>query len=191
MSCDLTFQNKHPPVSSPVTFFCYHLHHQLLTNYYVVLRYLTAWRISEAFLCFSVWSVQWESHFVCFSLKNDAAFARQPIRETMLMCLKGGKTFFLQYFYLKCDLNLTEIVVYVYFSFLFAFMTNTHDVRCHFLAVHKFLWAATKTHADTKKQTNKKPPLHSCWTWAETHNITSVIEFNDAFFAHCRESLWP
>lgn len=94
-------------------------------------------------------------------------------------------------FYLKCDLKLNWNCCAMFSSLFFLLAWPTHRM-CVVISSQFIisLWEATKTHAGTKKQKNKKNnPLHSCWTWAETHNITSVIEFNDAFFLFTAENL--
>lgn len=154
-------KNKHPLVTSPMTklfiiFFC---------KYWVFFKLLCYTQVFDSmknlwgFPRFSVWSEQWDNHFLCFSLKNVGAFFSTTSSETMQMFLKGGKTFILQHFDLKCGLNLTKIVVYVFFLFSFVFARMARDTeyalssRCN----SYFLREATNTHADTKKNLQKNP----------------------------------
>lgn len=76
----LLSKNKHPLVTSPMTkifiiFFC---------KYWVFFKLLCYTQVFDSmknlwgFPRFSVWSEQWDNHFLCFSLEH---FSRQPVRK--------------------------------------------------------------------------------------------------------------
>lgn len=102
----------------------------------------------------------------------------------MQMFLKGGKTFILRHFDLKCDLTLTKIVAYVFFLFSFFFARMARDTKYALSSPCNsyFLREATKTHADTKKKLQKNPTALLLDVSRNTQYYLSNWVFNDTLF---------